>query len=136
MRGGQRDDTTVGQGVDLLPTFAKLAGVAAPAGSRGIDLTPALAGRPIASRPPLFWAYGREGRAEQPGLASAPRDISPRFAIRDGDWKLLANAGGADVQLYDVARDPNEADDLAARRPAIRDRLLARLRGWMAGLPK
>jgi hypothetical protein len=40
------------------------------------------------------------------------------------------------VQLYDLAADPNEANDLAAKQPAIRDRLKGTLRGWMAGLPK
>jgi arylsulfatase A-like enzyme len=104
--------------------------------ARGIDLTPVLSGREIAERPALFWAYGKEGAVDQPNLSPNPRDVSPRFAVRDGDWKLLMNAGGADLQLYDLAADPNETSDLAAKQPAIRERLKAKLRGWMSGLPK
>ncbi len=133
---GRRDDASVGAGVDLLPTFASVAGAPAPPGARGIDLTPVLAGDAIARRPALFWAYGKAGAADQPTLSPNPRDVSPRFAVRDGDWKLLADAAGAHVELYDLARDPGEKRDLARRRPAIRDTLLARLRGWMAGLPR
>jgi len=44
--------------------------------------------------------------------------------------------GGADPQLYDLATDPNEAQDLAASRPAVRERLLAKLRSWMESLPR
>lgn len=136
VRAGHRDEKTVGHGVDLLPTFARTAGARVHENARGIDLTPVLAGQEIAQRPALFWAYGKEGAVDQPNLSPNPRDVSPRFAVREGDWKLLMNAGGADVQLYDLATDPNEARDLAAGQPAIRDRLMAKLRGWMAGLPK
>jgi arylsulfatase A-like enzyme len=135
-KAGIRDGRTVGSGVDLLPTFAALLRMPVPAGSRGIDLSSVLRGRPITKRPPLFWAYGREGRSEAPGLSPNPRDVSPRFAVRDGDWKLLVNAGGASPQLFNLARDPNETRDVAGSQPRVRERLQATLRGWMAGLAK
>jgi arylsulfatase A-like enzyme len=134
MKPGTRDETTVAQGVDLMPTFASIIGAPVPAGSDGIDLSPVLQGKPITRRTPLFWAYGKEGAKAQPGQPYRPHDKSPRYAIRDGDWKLLANPGGADVQLFDLATDPTEAQDLAATRPEIRVRLLARLQAWMRGL--
>jgi len=136
VRAGHRDEKTIGHGVDLLPTFARIAGAPVGADARGIDLTPVLAGEEIAERPPMFWGYGKAGAPDQPNLSPNPRDVSPRFAVRDGDWKLLMNAGETDVQLYDVVADPGEAHDLAAKQPAIRDRLKAKLRGWMAGLAK
>ncbi len=132
----RRDERTVAHGVDLLPTFAILAGAAVPAGVRGVDLTPTWAGKAATSRPPLFWSYGKEGRAQQPGLPADPRDVSPRFALREGKWKLLAEAGGVGAQLYDIDADPGEQRDLAADQPKLRDRLLVQLRRWMAGLPK
>src|SRR3546814_16184857 len=94
-----RDEQTVGQGVDLRPTIAIVAGVRAPMGGDGIDLSRVLTGDPITSRPPLFWAYGKQGAPRQPGVPSQPHDVSPRYAVRDGAWKLLANAGATDVQL-------------------------------------
>jgi hypothetical protein len=56
--------------------------------------------------------------------------------VREGDWKLLANDGGADVELYDLARDPMEKQDLAASEPEVRGRLLAKLKKWLAQLPQ
>jgi len=135
-RAGYRDDRTVGHGVDLFPTFAHLAGAPLPAGADGVDLSPVLSGMPVERQAPLFWAYGKEGALRQPNLPSQPHDVSPRFAVRDGDWKLLAEAGGAAPQLYDLATDPRESREVGARNPAIRDRLLARLKAWMASLPR
>ena len=134
MKSGTRDEQTVAQGVDLLPTFAGILGVKKPAGSVGIDLSPALQGQPVTKRPALFWAYGKEGRPML-GKPSQPIDVSPRFAVREGDWKLLANDGGADVELYNLARDPMEKQDMAANEPEVRGRLLAKLKKWLAQLP-
>ncbi len=135
-RAGHRDERTVGQGVDLLPTLASIIGVPAPAGTDGIDLSPVLRGEAVAERPALFWAYGKEGAAKQPPQPAQPRDVAPPFAIRDGNWKLLAGMGGANPQLYDLAADPGEARDVGAQNPGVRDRLLARLKAWMASLPR
>lgn len=135
-RAGVRDERTVGGAVDLLPTLAGLLRLPVPANIDGADLSPVLRGRRVASRPPLLWAYGREGRQQGPNLSPVPRDRSPRFAIRDGDWKLLMNAGNTDIQLFDVQADPGETRDLAASRPKVRERLFRRLRGWMDGLAK
>jgi arylsulfatase A-like enzyme len=135
-KAGHRDERTVGQGVDLLPTLASIVGARVPVGMDGVDLSPVLRGETLAERPALFWAYGKEGAAKQPPQPSQQRDVAPPFAIREGNWKLLAGMGGADPQLYDLAADPNEANDLAASQPAVRDRLLAKLRSWMKSLPK
>jgi arylsulfatase A-like enzyme len=134
-RAGTRDERSVGHGADLLPTFARLAGVPTPGESDGVDLSSVIEGRPMTRGQPLFWAYGKEGAPVQPSMPSQPRDVSPRFAVRDGDWKLLAEAGGARPQLFDLAADPTETHEAGARNPAVRDRLLARLRAWMATLP-
>lgn len=51
----------------------------------------------------------------------------------EGSLKLHARRGADGepvVELYDLARDPTESTDLAARRPADVQRLLARLRAW------
>src|SRR3546814_15471312 len=90
MKAGTRDEHTVARGVDLLPTFAGILGVKKPAGSVGIDLSPALRGQPVTKRPDLFWAYGKEGRPML-GKPSQPIDVSPRFAVREGGGNLSAN---------------------------------------------
>lgn len=135
MKPGTRDERSVGGGVDLLPTLAGITGQPLPAGSVGTDLSPVLTGKPVARRAPLFWAYGKAGAKSQPNQPSQERDKSPRYAIRDGDWKLLANADGTGAQLYDLAADPTESRDVAAGNPAVRERLLASLVQWMRSLP-
>lgn len=135
-KAGHRDERTVGQGVDLLPTIAHIVGVKTPAGVDGIDLSPVIEARAVAERPDLFWAYGKEGAPKETPQPAMERDRAPPFAIREGDWKLLAEAGGARPQLFDLASDPTEATDVAASQPAIRDRLLGKLKAWMATLPK
>lgn len=132
----RRDETTVAQAVDLLPTLAAIAGAKPVAATPGIDLTPVLSGQAIDKRPALFWSFGLPGAAKQPGGPHPEHDRAPRLAVRDGQWKLLAEADGSDVQLYDVVADPNETKDVAAGQPRIRDRLKTRLFAWARQLPK
>ncbi|MEM9801495.1 MAG: sulfatase [Planctomycetota bacterium] len=49
-----------------------------------------------------------------------------RYALFDGDWKLVAGSDGI-VELYDVAVDAAESNDLASAEPAVVEDLLARL---------
>src|SRR3546814_17274442 len=82
-------------------------------GGDGIDLSRVLTGDPITSRPPLFWAYGKQGAPRQPGVPSQPHDVSPRYAVRDGDWKLLANAGATAALGIVLGVDPFDQPDVA-----------------------
>ena len=135
-KAGYRDDQTVGQGVDLLPTIASLVGARVPAGIDGIDLSPLLEGHAISERPDLYWAYGKEGAPKKTPQPTMEHDRAPPFAIREGNWKLLAGFGGADPQLFNLAADPTESTDVAASEPAVRARLLDKLKAWMSSLPK
>jgi arylsulfatase A-like enzyme len=133
---GTRDEKTIAQGVDLLPTLAAVAGVHPVEGADGVDLSPVLAGKPIAKRPLLYWAFGMPGAQKQPKGPFYARDVAPPLAVRDGAWKLLAGPDGTDVQLYNLESDPGEASNVAASQPKIRDRLLGKLRGWSTTLGK
>jgi arylsulfatase A-like enzyme len=46
----------------------------------------------------------------------------PQFAVREGSWKLIQGPRGA--ELYDLARDPEEALDVAAQHPEVVRRLV------------
>jgi arylsulfatase A-like enzyme len=133
-RAGTRDETTIGQAVDLLPTLARVSGAPLPAGGAGTDLSPVLSGKPVTRRPLLFWAFGMPGAEKQPGGPFNPHDRAPPLAVRDGKWKLLAAPDGNDVQLYDLEADPGETTNLAPRQTEIRDRLRTRLLAWAAQL--
>ncbi|MCC6209358.1 MAG: sulfatase-like hydrolase/transferase, partial [Gammaproteobacteria bacterium] len=54
------------------------------------------------------------------------------YAVRRQDWKLVQNAPGGTFELYDLASDPYEAQNLAASNPAKVAELTAALDGYKA----
>jgi uncharacterized sulfatase len=125
--GGVDQDTVI-WGPDLFPTLLDIAGVAAPAGASfdGENLSQALRG--VQSQPrttPLFWNMNRgmEDRHANPNPAGAGANGQEAFAIRSGNWKLLLNADGTAPELYDLANDVGEANNLAIQQPAIVEQL-------------
>jgi arylsulfatase A-like enzyme len=98
---------------DVLPTIAELCGAQLPADIDGLSLVPELLGEPAAGRPQakhkyLYWEFVGQ------------------VAVRAGDWKAIQPKAGAPWELYDLARDVSERQDLAARHPDV----LARLQGY------
>jgi arylsulfatase A len=114
---GTTSDTPV-IGSDMFPTFLALAGADAPKERvlDGVNVLPVLTGAATkVTRPqPLFWK-----------LLMAP---NAKVAMRVDDWKILANAGLTEFELYNLAADPRETTDLKDAEPArfasLRDRLL------------
>ena len=101
--------------MDLTASILAATGSAVPNTYRleGIDLLPSLSGRsPIVERK-LFWRIKR------------PRN---QRAVRWGRWKLLQE--GADIYLFDVARDPGERNDLTATNLDVVRKLIAALDDW------
>ncbi len=104
---------------DLLPTLCALAGVPSPDGIDGRSLLSLIAGRPASARPFVHAPY---------------RDV-PRMAC-DGRWKPIRHyrSGGGRgterLQLFDLAADPWEMRDLAARCGEQVARLAAELVRW------
>jgi len=97
--------------LDLLPTFAALAGAKLP-GDRtfdGVDLCRTLQLGEPSPRQEFF--YCLENRLE---------------AVRQGPWKLR-HAPGAAPELFHLERDPSEKYDVRAREPEIAARLETRL---------
>lgn len=132
---GAADETSVLAGVDVLPTFARLAGAKLPDGVTpdGEDRSAVLLGKPSTRAKPLFWEYGRSEKGF--GYPAIPADKSPNVAVLDGDWKLLVNADGTGAELYDVAADRGEATNRAAREPAVAGRLKNLALDWRSSVP-
>jgi arylsulfatase A-like enzyme len=133
---GKRDAKTIANGVDLFPTLAQLANAKAPAALDGVSLAAAWTGRPLESRPDIFYAYGGFG---VPGKSPRPhldRDVSPPFAIRAGEWKLLARGDGSDAELYNLATDPSESRNVASDNATIAASLAEKVVRWRQTVPQ
>ncbi|MBI4893631.1 MAG: arylsulfatase [Acidobacteria bacterium] len=95
---------------DFLPTAAELAGVEAPRGLDGVSIAPLLQGAAELPREALYWeAHGKK---------------EFRQAVRMGRWKGLRARGGAG-ELYDLAVDPGERENLWAARPEVAARIVS-----------
>jgi arylsulfatase A-like enzyme len=132
---GRVDDKTVMSSVDFFPTFCKLTETPLPGDFAfdGEDLTDSLFGKTVTRQKPLFWEYGRNNFSfDHPRIA---RDRSPNVAMRDGKWKLLINADGSNLELYDLEADSNETKNVADANPDIAKRLSESALQWRKSLP-
>lgn len=126
--------------VDFFPTFTAFAGIdlngKLPENPRdyfdGEDLSTALLTGEGQRTRPLIWEYGRDDSYLRPGLVS---DQSPNLAIRDGHWKLLINADGSDLELYDLRQASPETNNVASSHQDIAERLFHQLLKWRSELP-
>lgn len=131
--------TTPVCGVDLLPTLCEVAGVQVPTTHPldGASFLPIFSGGSVPRTTPLFWAYYRS-------------ISSPKVAMREGDWKLVAHWSGPEkplggnvnadsmkliktaeltsFELYNLRQDIGEQHDLAAHEPERVRQMSAALR--------
>lgn len=122
------DNGSVVSGTDLLPTFCRIAGVEPPAGLDGQDMTGVFEGAPVEREQPLFWEYrfGSWGRHIQ---------LSLRYAMRKGKWKLMMNADCTAFELFDLSHDLSETANCAKYEPGIVEAMSQELMEWAQGLP-
>jgi arylsulfatase B len=110
LTGGKRFDGRIGY-IDVLPTLLAAAGVKAPDNLDGINFLPALRG---------------EGKLpERPWFTYMHQNPTAHASVHLGNWKLVAHgdffAAKPDprttFELYDLANDVAEKNDLAAEHP-------------------
>lgn len=147
-RPGSRCDVPV-INVDLFPTFLDAAGVSVPKDKTldGESLLPLLKGGTTLERQSIFWHF--PGYLDRPVNRGRELDVATGFrsrpvsVIRKGDWKLHLYHeewqldGGREkrsvnhaVELYNLADDIGERNDVATVHPGKRDELLDRLLDW------
>jgi arylsulfatase len=85
------------------------------------SLKPLLKGGKLKARP-LFWHYPHYGN--QGG--------APMSALREGNWKLIEWFEDGKLELFNLAHDPYEKNDVAAKEPARVKALHAKLKAWRA----
>ena len=106
--------------IDLLPTFAYLAGAELP-DDRIIDghnIWPLLSGDPKARTPHEAFYYYRGNQIQ---------------AVRMGHWKYR-QAGNNPEELYNLAVDVGESNNLAETYPGVAERLRDRMQSFDANL--
>ncbi len=118
------DTETVLSTIDLFPTLTHIAGVTNPVGVEfdGQNMTQALLGNESQVRTKsLFWNMnrGQGGNHANPNASGAGANGQEVVALRSGNWKLLLNAAGSAPELYNVATDLGETNNLALQQPAI-----------------
>ncbi len=89
---------------DFMPTMADMLGVRLPEATDGISFVPELTGGCQQEHDCLYWEF---------------HEMGGRQAVRCGDWKAVVNnvASGRKVELYNLADDPSETEDLSGRFP-------------------
>jgi len=94
---------------DMMPTFADIVDVKTPSTTDGISLLPSLLQESNQKEHEyLYWEFNHKGG---------------RQAVRKGDWKgviynVLKNKN-AKIELYNLAEDPSESNDIAGLHPKI-----------------
>lgn len=130
---GTQNRDSVFAAIDLVPSLLKLAEVTphADADFDGEPLPDVLVGKSQGSRKqPLFF------RRPPDRDAFYGDDDLPDLAVREGNWKLLCEYDGSDVELYDLKNDPAETKNVAASHPEIVARLTTQLVAWHNGMPQ
>ena len=125
--------------IDFFPTICEAAGVDLP-GDRPIDgesLVPLLKGQGKPKRDALFWHFPHS-RPYPPGKRGIW--VVPYSIVRAGDWKLIKRYEGKPFELFNLAEDLPEKNDLSDKLPEKVKELDGKLTAWLesvgAKLPK
>ena len=111
---------------DFYATIAGLVGTPAPPHCDGVNLLPFLRGEKKGSAHDyLFWLNNEPGDAVRRHL----------IAVRWKNWRLYRKYQKDRWQLFDLAADPHEENDVADKHPEIVTRLAERHEAWVKTLP-
>src|SRR5690606_24430588 len=129
------DSTSVISALDLLPSFAQLAGanLSNPQIFDGEDRTDSWLGEPSLRKKALFWEYGRNSN-----YFSFPKGAnrSPVLAYREGSWKFLMDLDKSNIELYDLTSDEKESQNMAQTHPKLVEKFSEILYKWWSDLPQ
>lgn len=117
--------TVPARGIDIAPTVLGLAGIPRVEGMLGVDL---LNDSVPDDRVRVIETYG----GAVPGIPGAKALMASRPPMRQGvlagDWKLVT--GGPEIELFNLADDPEELSNLADSEADRREELAALIESW------
>lgn len=127
-RPGSKDDRSIVQSIDFLPTIADMCGLdISPAGEiDGVSFLPALRGEDF-DRGPIFCHFPHYTKAT---------GQRPAAYVRRGNWKLIRFFCDGEnqtdrLELYDLDSDIGEANNLAAKHPRLAEELDGLISGFL-----
>ncbi|MBL7966294.1 MAG: sulfatase-like hydrolase/transferase [Prolixibacteraceae bacterium] len=128
---GTKNTKTVMAAIDLPLTFMEIAGANPDEGVKydGELMLEAISGKAQKERSkPLFWIRP----PDRPGYLP---ENDPDLAIRKGDYKLLMDFDGSNVQLYNLIDDVGETKNLKEKNPQVAAELKKELMAWFKNYP-
>lgn len=119
--------------LDLFPTILAAAGIENNLSLDGHSLLPVLLDSNSSMDRPLYWHFPVYLQAYNPDY-NENRDslfrTRPGAVMRQGDWKLHYYFEDQATELYNLASDPGERDNLATRNPEKAAEMLQQLKKW------
>lgn len=114
-------------GSDFFPTFLELTGIKSPENQiiDGKTIMPLLHGKKNLDREAIYWHF--------PAYLEGPVGrwrTTPVSVIRKGDWKLLYYYEDESIELYNIAVDIGEWNNLAKEQPEKVEELFSDLQNW------
>ncbi len=101
---GRNSDALVGQ-TDILATLAEIVGAVVPDDA--------------AEDSQSFAKILRSPKADHGRLPLINHGSNGRFAVTEGTWKLIMAHGKLKAELYDLAKDPEEATNVIEQNPEV-----------------
>lgn len=125
-------DARLVEAIDLVPTFLEaVGGTPQPHRLEGRSLLPLLHGAAPEWRDACFSEFDYAFREARQTL-KLPADRARGYMVRTGQWKYIAYEGFR-PQLFDLAADPDEFEDLGESpdHEPVRNEMAARLFEWL-----
>jgi arylsulfatase A-like enzyme len=113
--GGARGGTRIAEPVslvDVAPTLLAAVGARPAAGGDGADLSP-------------LWSGGSLGAGRRLFAQTGPLMGDALRSVREGEFKLILDRETGARELYQLADDPGEREDVSERHPELTQRLSA-----------
>lgn len=127
------DTDNLASSIDLVPTVLAALGIETPDNLDGINL---LDEKAVTSRKAI---YGEIFEHDIESMDDPVASLRFRWVI-DGDWKCIVPHDGrepdADVELFNVTKDPHERKDLAAKHPEKVTHLTKQINEWWPATSK
>jgi arylsulfatase A-like enzyme len=108
--------------MDLMPTLLDLAGGERIEGIPAKSMRPVLETKEVWDDRTVFW-YASSARPVNTGESKS-------IVVRSGKWKLLHFYEEDRVELYNIAKDPYEQNDLSGKKKCKTKKLMKKIESW------